>query len=142
MPTSADIEYAVDTSVAVAALDAAHGAHRECVAAVRETRPALAGHAAFETFSVLTRMPGQLSVDGPTAATIIARVFPDVAWLAPEHSTTLLARLGPIGITGGAAYDALVGEAARVHDRILLTRDRRAISTYTLLGVPHRIVGP
>lgn len=142
MPTSAELAYAVDTSVAVAALDAAHGAHPECVAAVRETRPALAGHAAFETFSVLTRMPGQLSVDGPTAATIIARVFPDVAWLPPENSTKLLARLGPIGITGEAVYDALVGEAARVHDRILLTRDRRAINTYTLLGVPHRVVGP
>ena len=69
----------VDTNVAVAALDAAHGSHSECLAAVRQLRPALAGHAAFETFSVLTRMPGQLAVDGPTAATIIQRVFPDVA---------------------------------------------------------------
>lgn len=142
MPTSADVRFAVDTSVAVAALDAAHGAHPECVAAVRDLRPALAGHAAFETFSVLTRMPGQLAVDGPTATAIIHRVFPDVAWLIPEHSAELLARLGPIGVTGGAVYDALVGEAARMDNRILLTRDRRAISTYTLLGVPHQIVGP
>lgn len=134
--------FAVDTSVAVAALDAAHGAHDACRAAVQELRPALAGHAAFETFSVLTRMPGQLAVDGPTATEIMSRVFPAVAWLTPEHSSELMVRLGTIGIIGGAVYDALVGEAARTSNRVLLTRDRRAISTYTLLGVPHRIVGP
>lgn len=142
MLTSAEGEYAVDTSVAVAALDAAHGAHAACLAAVRELRPALAGHAAFETFSVLTRMPGQLAVDAPTAADIIGRVFPQIAWLTPEHSSELVARLGPIGLTGGSVYDALVGEAARTNHRVLLTRDRRAIPTYTVLGVLHHIVGP
>lgn len=142
MQTSADREFAADTSVAVAALDAAHAAHRPCLAAVRELRPVLAGHAAFETFSVLTRMPGQLAVDGPTAAEIMSRVFPEVAWLSPENAAQLLARLGPIGLFGGAVYDALVAEAARTHDRVLLTRDRRALATYTLLGVAHQFVGP
>lgn len=141
MPTSVEQGYAVDTSVAVAALDAAHGAHAACLAAVRELRPALAGHAAFETFSVLTRMPGPLAVDAPTAGEIIARVFAQTVWLTPDHSSELLARLGPVGLIGGAVYDALVGEAARTNGRILLTRDRRAIPTYSLLGVTHRIVG-
>lgn len=141
MPTNVEQGYAVDTSVAVAALDAAHGAHAACLTAVRELRPALAGHAAFETFSVLTRMPGQLAVDGPTAREIIARVFPQLIWLNPEESSELLAKLGPVGLTGGAVYDALVGEAARTNSRILMTRDRRAIPTYTLLGVAYRIVG-
>lgn len=52
-----------------------------------------------------------------------------------------MARLGPVGLVGGAAYDALVGEAAWTNNRILLTCDRPAIPTYTLLGVTHRIVG-
>lgn len=142
MQTSDDERFAVDTSVAVAALDATHGAHRACLIAVQELRPVLAGHAAFETFSVLTRMPGQLAVDGPTAAEIMRRVFPETVWLTPEHSSELLGGLGPVGIVGRSVYDALVGEAARTSNRVLLTRDRRAVSTYTLLGVKHQLVGP
>ena len=61
MATNAD-RCAVDTSVAVAALDAAHGAHAACRSVVQMRRPCLSGHAAFETFSVLTRRPGQLAV--------------------------------------------------------------------------------
>jgi predicted nucleic acid-binding protein len=49
--------------------------------------------------------------------------------------------MGPLGITGGAVYDALVGEAARAHGRILLTRDLRARRTYDLMGVDYEIVG-
>lgn len=37
-------------------------------------------------------------------------------------------------------YDALIGEAARVNGRTLLTRDRRAISTYEFLGVAYRLI--
>lgn len=133
--------WAVDTSVAVAALDAGHLAHGPCLAAVREHRPALAGHAAFEVFSVLTRMPGPLSVDPGDAASLVARVFPVALWLSPADQTALHGRLAPVGIVGGAVYDALVGEAARVHGAMLLTRDARARRTYDLLGVAHRFVG-
>ena len=133
--------YAVDTSVAVAALDAGHTAHVPCLRAVRELRPALAGHAAFETWSVITRMPGPLAVDPADASSLLERVFPTVVWLAPDDHTRLRRRLGVLGITGGAAYDALVGEAARVHACRLLTRDLRARRTYDLLGVEHHTVG-
>ncbi|MEM8902257.1 MAG: PIN domain-containing protein [Actinomycetota bacterium] len=138
MPTSA--EYAVDTSVAVAALDAAHAAHEVCRSAVQRHRPALAGHAAFETYSVLTRMPGGQRVDGPTAGELLRRVFPEVTVLDDGATGELLTRLGPIGIVGGAVYDALVGEAARAAGRVLLTRDARARSTYDLLGVEVGVV--
>lgn len=140
MATNAD-QCAVDTSVAVAALDAAHGAHAACRSVVQMRRPCLSGHAAFETFSVLTRMPGQLAVDGPTAGLIIKRVFPVVCWLDSEAASALLSRLGPVGITGGAVYDALVGEAARVNGRRLLTRDQRARRTYDFLGVDYELIG-
>jgi hypothetical protein len=139
MPISAD-SFAVDTSVAVAALDSGHAAHQPCLAAVREMRPVLAGHASFETLSVLTRMPGALGVDVPTAAGLIRRVFGDGCWLDGAQSNELLGRLGPVGIGGGAVYDALVGEAARINGRVLLTRDQRARRTYDLLGVTYRLV--
>ncbi len=140
MPTSAK-RWAVDPSVAVAALDAAHAAHHDCLDAVRLHRPSLAGHAAFETHSVLTRLPGQLAVDSPTATAIIERVFPDIDWLEPAQAQALLRRFGPIGITGGAVYDALVGESARSAGAVLLSRDLRARRTYDLLGVEYELVG-
>jgi predicted nucleic acid-binding protein len=139
MPTNAE-GWAVDTSVAVAALDRGHAAHAVCAAAVRSVRPVLAGHAAWETFSVLTRMPGQLAVDAPTAADVIGRTFPAVCWLAPDAAQDLFVRLATIGIVGGAVYDALVGEAARTNGRRLLTRDLRARRTYELLGVAHEFI--
>lgn len=66
----------------------------------------------------------------------------DVAWPSPQDVAALRARLGPVGVVGGAAYDALVGEAASLHGRVLLTRDRRAIPTYERLGVTFELIGP
>ena len=140
MPTNAD-SWAVDTSVAVAALDGSHAAHALCREAARSRRPALAGHAAFETFAVLTRLPGQLSIDAPTAQNVIATVFPSICWLKHDSARALLKRLGVLGVSGGAVYDALVGEAARVNKRRLLTRDLRARRTYDLLGVDYELIG-
>lgn len=143
MPTSAERRRprAVDTSVAIPALDAGHAAHDACRDAVRRYRPALAGHAVFEVYSVLTRMPGELAVSAPTAAALIARVFPDVHWLGVEAATNLRNRLGTLGVAGGAVYDALVGEAANSAGAVLLTRDLRARRTYDLLGVRYEFVG-
>ena len=139
MPTSVEL-FAVDTSVAVAALDASHAAHIACRTIVQRHRPTLSGHAVFETFSVLTRMPGQIAVDAPTAALIIKRVFPKVSWLDNDAAVALLQRLGAVGIVGGSVYDALVGEAARLDRRRLLTRDNRARRTYDLLGVSYVLI--
>ena len=108
---------------------------------VAERRPALAGHAAFETYSVLTRMPGALAVDSSTTSTLLYRVFPVVHWLDPDAVQPLLTRIGQVGIVGGAVYDALVGEAARINGCTLLTRDLRAKRTYDLLGVTYELVG-
>ena len=133
--------WAADTSVAIAALDAGHGAHSPCLGAVRKLRPVLAGHAAFEVFSVLTRMPNELTVEPATAAALVERVFGTPVWLSPRAHADLLNRLAVVGIAGGAVYDALVGEAARTNNRVLLTRDLRARRTYDLLGVDYELVG-
>jgi hypothetical protein len=47
----------------------------------------------------------------------------------------LPAELATRGITGGAVYDALVGLAARDARLRLVTRDRRAATTYSALGL-------
>ncbi|MCL4292726.1 MAG: VapC toxin family PIN domain ribonuclease, partial [Acidimicrobiia bacterium] len=49
--------------------------------------------------------------------------------------------LAAAGIAGGATYDGLVALAARSAGLPLATRDRRAQSTYSLLGVPVEVVG-
>ena len=140
MPTSVET-WAVDTSVAVAALDGGHAAHRACRDVVLAHRPALAGHAAFETFSVITRMPGQLAVDASVAADVIDRLFPERCCIDAAAAHALVSRCGSLGIRGGAVYDALVGEAARAAGCRLLTRDLRARRTYDVLGVYYEPVG-
>lgn len=139
MPTRSSA-FAVDTSVAVAAIDRSHPAHGQCYRRVIDTAAALAGHAAVETFSVLTRMPGQMRVDGPSATTVLDTSFPERCWLDEESADQLLRRCGSLGIVGGAVYDALVGQAAIAHERTLLTRDRRAQRTYDLLGVRYELL--
>lgn len=139
-PRERSTALAVDTSVAVAFLDAGHTAHRACVDALGAARAALAGHAAFESLSVLTRLPGPAQVTPADAATALRAAFPEPCWLSAEQQSALLGTLGEVGLHGGMVYDALVGESARANGRTLLTRDRRAVATYEFLGVSYSIV--
>jgi predicted nucleic acid-binding protein len=132
--------WAVDTSVAVAALDPHHLEHAASRAACIQRRPALAGHAVFETYSVLTRLPGANRVDPATAADVLQRAFPERCFLTVRQHDDLLRRLGRLGLVGGAVYDALVGESARVAGRTLITRDRRAARTYESVGVAFELL--
>lgn len=132
--------WACDTSVALASLDPQHEAHPQCRRALVERRPALAGHAAFETHSVLTRLPPPLRLTPQQAAEVLARAFREECWLTADESSRARTRLGGAGVVGGAVYDALVGCAAAANDRILLTRDRRAERTYRALDVAFEFV--
>lgn len=138
--TASGERWACDTSVAVAALDSMHEAHAACRQALLMFRPALAGHAVFETYSVLTRLPLPLRLSARQAESVLTRAFPDDCWLAAAETRELRVRLGELDIVGGAVYDALVGRAAAVNQRVLLTRDRRAERTYRLLDVDYRFV--
>lgn len=133
--------WACDTSVVIGALDPLHEAHDCCRSALVERRPALAGHAAFEAHSVLTRLPIPLRLAPAQAAQVLDAAFPETCWLTGEQSSRLRAELGDLGIVGGAVFDALVGRAAAAHGRVLLTRDRRAERTYRALDVPYELVG-
>jgi len=139
-PTSGSAGWAVDTSVAIAALDESHDAHTQCRSIAIQRRPALAGHAAFETYSVLTRLPGAQRVDPEIVGDLMRRAFPTRCWLAASDQGALLERLPELGLVGGTIYDALVGEASRLARRTLLTRDGRARRTYELLGVDYAMV--
>ena len=103
-------------------------------------RPALAGHATFETYSVLTRLPLPLRLSASQAASVLAAAFPDDCWLDAPATRDLWRRLSGLEILGGSIYDALVAQAAVVNNRGLLTRDSRAERTYRALGVEYLLV--
>lgn len=134
MPDSAD-PVLVDTSVAVALVLADHDHHEATSAALAGRDLGLGGHAAFETFSVLSRLPTPARRSPATVGRILVTSFPHSRFLDAPATQRLLASLGALGIAGGAIYDALVGAAAVEHGCALASRDRRALSTYRALAV-------
>jgi predicted nucleic acid-binding protein len=142
MPTSGDApDLLVDTSVAVALSVADHGQHEAVFAALKGRQLGLAGHAAFETFSVLTRLPPPQRLTAAAALRLLRTNFPHTRFLDPQRAAELLTALPAHGIAGGSVYDALVGAAAKEHGAVLATCDRRAVSTYRALEVDHQLVG-
>jgi predicted nucleic acid-binding protein len=125
----------LDTSTAVALVVEDHKAHASTLEAVRGRRLGLAGHAWFETYSVLTRLPAGLRRSPTDAFYILARNFPASAFLGEAEAASLGEELARHGISGGAVYDALVGAAARQHRRSLASRDARARPVYDALSV-------
>lgn len=128
MPASGEAQALVDTSVAVAFLVADHEQHAEVV-------DALSGHAAFETFSVLTRLPPPLRRTPRAVARLLSAGFAAPRFLGEDATSRLLTMLPSLGISGGAVYDALVAAVAVHHEMPLITRDRRAVTTYRALDV-------
>ena len=132
---SGDPELLVDTSVAVALTVGDHEHHDATFEALADRRLGLAGHAAFEAYSVLTRLPPPARRTPATVARLLAASFPHSRFLSPEAAQSLLVQLESYGIGGGSIYDALVGSAATEHGVTLATRDRRALEIYHILNV-------
>jgi predicted nucleic acid-binding protein len=128
-------EALVDTSVAIPLVVADHEHHRAVVDAIGNTTLGLAGHASFETFSILTRLPPPARRSPSVVGRLIAQNFPATRFLSERAAAELLARLGTLGVAGGAVYDALVGAAAFEYGLTLVTRDRRAAETYRRIDV-------
>jgi predicted nucleic acid-binding protein len=136
MPDSAEApDLLVDTSVAVALVLAEHDHHATTIERIGKLRLGLAGHAAFETFSVLTRLPPPARRTPAAVARLLSVDFPATRFLGSQATAALFATLDARGIAGGAVYDALVGATATAHELTLATRDRRALETYRALGV-------
>lgn len=132
---------AVDTSVVVPLLVQTHTAHDVVRrwSAGRTLR--LSGHALVESFSVLTRLPGDLRLDPDDAVRLIEARLPDPVVLDDGVAARLPALLAADGIAGGASYDGLVALAALGAGLPLATRDARARSTYAAVGVAVVVVG-
>lgn len=100
----------------------------------------LSGHALAETYSVLTRLPGDARVAPADAVALIDDNFPDSLPLGARVARAAHREFARRGIAGGATYDALVALAAREHHAVLFTRDARARATYEALGVDTEVL--
>jgi predicted nucleic acid-binding protein len=141
MPTSGDRpQLLIDTSVAVALVAAGHEHHQATRQAVGSRSCGLSRHAAFETFSVLTRMPPPNRRTLHAVARLFAHNFPGSRFLSAQGTERLHARLAELGIAGVAVYDALVAATAAEHGIVLATRDRRAAETYRALEVDFELI--
>lgn len=134
MPGDGEPTLALDTSVAVPLLVQTHTAHEAVVRWWAGRKVALSGHALAETYSVLTRLPGDLRLAPADAARLVGERFVPPLLLGSETAGRLPEVLAELEIAGGAVYDALVALAAAEHDADLATRDARAKDTYEKVG--------
>jgi toxin FitB len=126
---------AVDTSVAVPLLVRSHHDHAAVVRWWSGQEVALSGHALAETYSVLTRLPGDARLAPADAARLLNARFSAPLVLSSARTRELPDTLSRLGIAGGAVYDALVALAAKERGTALATRDARARGTYDTVGV-------
>lgn len=132
---------ALDTSVAIPLLVRTHAAHAAVVRWWDGRAVALSGHALAETYSVLTRLPGDLRLAPADAARLLGERFVEPLVLAPDVAGRIPSVLSRLGIAGGAVYDALVALAAVEHGADLATRDSRARATYETIGARVVVAG-
>ena len=125
---------ALDTSVAIALLVRSHAAHSGVVRWWSGREVVLSGHALAETYSVLTRLPGDARLTAADAAKLIEERFAEPLVFSADRTRRLPRMLSQLGIVGGAVYDAMVALAAVEHDAELATRDMRARATYEMVG--------
>jgi toxin FitB len=129
------VTVAVDTSVAVPLLVRSHQHHADVVRWWDGQELTLSGHALAETYSVLTRLPGDARLAAEDAARLLDARFTTPLTLSRSRAGKVHATLSRLGIAGGAVYDGLVALAAQEHGLALATRDARARGTYDAVGV-------
>jgi toxin FitB len=129
------VTVAVDTSVAVPLLVRSHHDHADVVRWWNGQEITLSGHALAETYSVLTRLPGDARLSPADAARLLTARFASPLVLGSSPARKVPDTLSRLGIAGGAVYDALVALAAKQHGVALATRDARARGTYDTVGV-------
>lgn len=132
---------AVDSSVVVTAAVGVR-TRREAAKAALLGRPVLPAHAALETYSVLSRLPAPFRMSAADALAFVRSwCARDPLHLPARGLNALLAELPALSVVGGSVYDALIGRTAAVAGARLLTLDRRALSTYQLVGADAELVG-
>ncbi|WP_324651599.1 type II toxin-antitoxin system VapC family toxin [Georgenia sp. H159] len=129
-----------DTSVLVPVPLSWHENHLAARHAVLGEVQHVPAHVLLECYSVLTRLPAPLRVSAESAADVVARLPMAALVLPADVHRGLVADLGRARIGGGALYDALVAATARHHGLRLLTRDRRARTTYDVVGMEYTVL--
>lgn len=144
MPSDTDVNgrrvVLIDTSAAIALIVEDHDAHNVTLATLSDSRLGLAGHAWFETYSILTRLPAGLRRTPTDALRLLQHNFPETRFLGEVAANDLGAELASLAVSGGSVYDALVAAAARQHNRPLVTRDGRARPVYEALGTETELI--
>lgn len=132
---------AVDTSVVIPAFASWHRAHGSALEIVN-AGVLMPAHVAYETYSVLTRMPDPHRATPSSVIRFLNESF-DGNWVTLPASAMarLLSELADQGIRGGSTYDGLIGATARSVGAKLISRDRRAKPIYDLIGVEVEFVG-
>jgi len=132
---------AVDTSLVVAAFASWHEQH-DAARRVLDAGARLIDHCALETYSVLTRLPPPHRSPAPVVTEFLrARFSQPFLRLTEARYRDFVLGLTTQGITGGAAYDALVAATAAAAHAELVTCDRRAAGVYDSYGVRFQLLG-
>lgn len=141
MPTTGSARIVLlDTSAAVAFVVADHDRHDATFDALADLDLGLAGHAAFEAFSVLTRLPPPSRLTAAAAGHLLRANFPHGRFLSARRAAALFGSLPGLRVAGGSVYDALIGAVAVEHGLPLVSCDRRALPTYRELRVEVRMI--
>ena len=131
---------AADTSLVVAAFASWHE-HHEGARRILDGGLRLIEHCALETYSVLTRLPAPHRTSGAVVREFLSTRFPQsFLRLSARAYKEFVLGLADHGVTGGAAYDALVAATAAVSGAGLVTCDRRALPIYERYGVRVQIL--
>ena len=126
---------AADTSLVVAAFASWHESH-EAARRILDGGLRLIEHCALETYSVLTRLPPPHRTSGAVVRDFLKTRFPEpLLRLSAAAYKDFIFALPDHGVTGGAAYDALVAATAAHCGAELVTCDRRALPVYERYGV-------
>jgi predicted nucleic acid-binding protein len=126
---------AADTSLVVAAFASWHESH-EAARRALDGGLRLVEHCALETYSVLTRLPPPHRASGEVVRDFLAARFPQpLLRLSESAYKGFILGLVDHGVTGGAAYDALVAATAADCRAELVSCDRRALTVYERYGV-------
>ncbi len=131
---------AADTSLVVAAFASWHESH-EAARRALDGGLRLIEHCALETYSVLTRLPPPHRTSGEVVREFLTARFPE-PWLRMNERAykDFILGLADRGVTGGAAYDALVAATAAGCDAELVTCDRRALPVYERYGLRAKLL--
>jgi predicted nucleic acid-binding protein len=131
---------AADTSLVVAAFASWHESH-EAARRALDGGLRLVEHCALETYSVLTRLPPPHRVSGELVRDFLAARFTQpYLRLSEQAYRDFILGLTDHGISGGAAYDALVAATAATNGVELLTCDKRAVPVYERYGLQVKLL--